>query len=549
MKVLEASVKKKRKKMEFCETHGFDPEFSVILKGVPPKVKLEEVQRAFASLDDVVKICHVDNLSNTILCQFREFLTPQLLDTEHVVDGSHWEVILIEEYCPPKSSGQPPKESVVPLARVISDMTATFSEQMNHLAQTYNISPVTLRHVALNQICGGDEGDLSPITSTPASAPKTQTLPNPGPGVFVDIGSPISASKAPEASQSVNPLPADVQRVIVEHIVRHDSAAASPTRELKQLSGNVPKPSTEVDYGIWRLKVKQILNDKSFSEAQPRRMILDSLQPPALKVALSIGAQDPPIAYLHELDKAYGNVTGGEELYIQFLETHQDSGEKASEYLRRLQTLLEEVVESHGVVKQDADSQLLKQFRRGCWDDTLLTTLQLKGATNTFTFSELLFKIRAYEKESQLKEMRRKRHLGNVAAKVHSKTHVTTDEPEHSLCHNHIVSDVSIRKQLEERIKQLEAELQKKSVQHDQPFRSDRPVQKLPYKVKGSKVNQRPRSDVPAENVPKVGNFCYNCGEDLHMLPQCVNPTNAALVQKKLCERHQSRQTQRLIPT
>lgn len=210
---------------------------------------------------------------------------------------------------------------------------------------------------------------------------------------------------------------------------------------------------------------------------------------------------------------------------------------------------MQEVVESHGVTKQDADSQLLKQFRRGCWDDTLLNTLHLKGATNIFTFSELLFNIRAYEKESQLKEMRRKRHLGNVAAKVHSKTHVTTDEPEHALCHNHTVSDASSRKQLEERIRQLEAELQKKMVQHDQPFRSDRPAQKLSYRVKGSKLTQRPGPDVPAENVSKVGNFCYNCGEDSHMLPQCNNPTNAALVQKKLCERHQARENQRSLNT
>lgn len=131
-----------------------------------------------------------------------------------------------------------------------------------------------------------------------------------------------------------------------------------PTRELRPFSGNSPKPSTEVDYNIWRLRAKQVLDDPTLSEGQQRHMLLDSLLTPALNVALSIGAQAPSSAYLYELNKAYGNVTGGEELHIQFLETHQNSGERASDYLRRLQTLLQEVVESNGVAKQDADSQL-----------------------------------------------------------------------------------------------------------------------------------------------------------------------------------------------
>lgn len=56
-------------------------------------------------------------------------------------------------------------------------------------------------------------------------------------------------------------------------------------------------------------------------------MLLDSLQTPVLNVALAIGAKATPSAYLRELEKAYANVTGGEELYIQFLDTYQNSDE------------------------------------------------------------------------------------------------------------------------------------------------------------------------------------------------------------------------------
>uniref|UniRef100_A0A672FZ10 CCHC-type domain-containing protein n=1 Tax=Salarias fasciatus TaxID=181472 RepID=A0A672FZ10_SALFA len=163
--------------------------------------------------------------------------------------------------------------------------------------------------------------------------------------------------------------------------------------------------------------------------------------------------------------------------------------------------------------------------------------------------------------------MRRKRHTGGVSTKVHTKTHLATDEHEHPQCRNQRVLDAHDRELLEERIKQLEAELRKKTcVQNDPHPKNDRPVRKLPHTLQkqqkfiilpSSKVffsvkmvkgnTPAPQTSVsPAEKVTKIGNFCYNCGDDSHMLPQCPNPTNAALVQKKLCERHQARQNQRL---
>uniref|UniRef100_A0A3Q2DJ08 CCHC-type domain-containing protein n=1 Tax=Cyprinodon variegatus TaxID=28743 RepID=A0A3Q2DJ08_CYPVA len=380
-------------------------------------------------------------------------------------------------------------------------MTVHFKEQMDELAAAYNVSPVTLSQVAATQIYGKTDHPKGALASTPAAALRAQPSHNPRVVVSADSNQPCGSKQTPNDSLLINPLPADVQKVIVEHIVKHDSPVHLPTtRELRLFSGNFPKPPSEVDFGVWRLRIKQVLNDSSVPEVQQRRTLLDSLLAPALTVALSIGPQASPSAYLQELDMAYGNVTGGEELYIQFLETHQNSGERASDYLRRLQTLLQEVVESNGVAKRDADSQLLKQFLRGCWDDMLLTTLHLKEPlTGTpkrnIPFSELLFRIRTYEKESQLKEM----------------------------------------EQLEERVRQLEAELQKNTpAQNDSSLRHERTGRRFPQRAKSSTLAP-PVSAVPAENLIRTGKFCYNCGEDSHMLPQCTNPTNAVLVQKKLC--------------
>lgn len=47
-----------------------------------------------------------------------------------------------------------------------------------------------------------------------------------------------------------------------------------------------------------------------------------------------------PAAYLQLLDSAYGTVRDGDELYAKFLDMFEDTGEKPSAYLQRLQVAL-----------------------------------------------------------------------------------------------------------------------------------------------------------------------------------------------------------------
>ncbi|XP_076137406.1 paraneoplastic antigen Ma3-like [Alosa pseudoharengus] len=339
-------------------------------------------------------------------------------------------------------------------------------------------------------------------------------------------------------------MPAEAQRVIVEHIVKRDSLTRVPTaRELRPFSGNYPKPPNEVDYQLWRLRVTQLLNDASITEGQQRRIVLDSLLPPALTVALRIGHNEVPSVYVRELDNAYGDVSKGDELYIQFIETHQNSEEKPSDYLRRLQSLLHEVTERNGVAKQDADCQLLKQFLRGCWDDQLIAALRLReysdeSAYGPPPFSDLLFKIRTYEGETQQKELRRKRHLGNSVVRVHTKTQLAS-EPVPAEGHSFGVFNVPMQEQLEAKIRQLEVELQKVSSTGNKPSKRDNPRQSSGFVGQRAVVNSPSAS---AAKQTKLKRFCYNCGEESHLLSACSNPTNAILVQTRLCERYHANQ-------
>ena len=107
----------------------------------------------------------------------------------------------------------------MPLARAIDDMTANFREQVNESALTYNISPTTLNQVAVSHISGEGDSEKGPVTSTPASALKAPAFKarssNPRPVVFGADSYSSSPRQAPNDALLVDPLPTDVQRVIV----------------------------------------------------------------------------------------------------------------------------------------------------------------------------------------------------------------------------------------------------------------------------------------------------------------------------------------------
>uniref|UniRef100_A0A8C1SFS8 CCHC-type domain-containing protein n=1 Tax=Cyprinus carpio TaxID=7962 RepID=A0A8C1SFS8_CYPCA len=77
-----------------------------------------------------------------------------------------------------------------------------------------------------------------------------------------------------------------------------------------------------------------MIQDKTPVDMQ-RRKILESLLPPASELIRQLGPDAAPRDYVKLLDSAYGLVEDGEEIFARFLNTHQNTGEKASEYLQR----------------------------------------------------------------------------------------------------------------------------------------------------------------------------------------------------------------------
>lgn len=225
------------------------------------------------------------------------------------------------------------------------------------------------------------------------------------------------SSQAPQRVLSDDIInPPDVQKIIIEHVIKSDRIDASNQgfKRLRPFSGKLPKPANEADFQTWSLHVDLMIQDKTPHDIQ-RRIILESLLPPASDLVSQLGPDSAPSDYVKLLESAYGLVEDGEEIFARFLSTHQNAGERASDYLQRLQVLITTAIKRGGIVKADANNQLLRQFRRGWWDQSLILSLQLSLKTETPPdFSEFLFRVRTEEDRRAAKQDRMHRHLGST---------------------------------------------------------------------------------------------------------------------------------------
>uniref|UniRef100_A0A3B1J1T7 CCHC-type domain-containing protein n=1 Tax=Astyanax mexicanus TaxID=7994 RepID=A0A3B1J1T7_ASTMX len=345
--------------------------------------------------------------------------------------------------------------------------------------------------------------------------------------------------------------PPEVQKVIVEHIVRSEdkSPFAGSSVRLRIFSGKVPKPYSEVDYDTWRSQVGLMLSDPSVHDREVTRRILESLLSPAADIIKHISPESAATTYLQLLDSAYGIVEDGEELFAQFMSTLQDAGEKPSAYLQRLQSALSQAERAGGVLARDMNQHLLKQFCRGCWNDSLLADLQLEHKIkHPPPFAELLLLLRTAENKHEAKVARRKQHLSVAKQKtsVHS----------HTMCNRSVVSSVvpvepvstemsELRKELAQIKSQLTSILKLKSERKTcvKPESSSEPLRQ-PRPTKPDHAQKKERKTLAKKNTsekPKPW-YCFRCGEDGHIVANCEAEANPALVAAK---RRELREKQR----
>ena len=325
--------------------------------------------------------------------------------------------------------------------------------------------------------------------------------------------------------------PPSIQRAVVEHVIKNESAHpySSPIK-MRTFSGRLPKPNGEVDYEAWRTQVELLLSDTHVTDSQKNRKILESLIGPAADMVKPLGVNANPVAYVNHLESAFGVVADGEELFAAFLSANQNSGEKPSDYLFRLQTLLTKVISRGGAPLADSEKHLIRQFCRGCWDHSLILGLQLEQKKNSPpSFPELLHQLRTEEDRRSVKLDRMKKHLGSSRASAHAHAVYGIEVP--------VESKDDDTQKLRDEVAELKKQIATLSIKKEpQPNRTQIEASCMVTNA------STPRNFAPRHPKPW---FCFKCGEDGHIVAHCVSAPNPVLVHQKNTELRQKREAYR----
>lgn len=551
--------------MDVIETENIKVPNSLLVTGLTKTVvdeELYEFLKKFGSIDRVITVSELTSeFYGKGIVEYTSGAAVQALEKELPLDrksDSDSNVIfhieaLASVYSSKKGTG----------------LTTTFLSDLQNIAK---LSGKPFEHIVRDELAriAGVVGEFCQIEQTelvqkPAVAlPGEPLSPNATDSVIMEqnpILDPSSSTSKPPAaampafkesassfSQSSDHLnPPEVQRLVVEHIVKTadlTSQIHAPTK-LRPFSGRVPCSNFEVDYETWRNSIECHLADPTVSSAQLVRKIVDSLLPPAATVLKSLGPHASPQAFLDVLDSAYATVEDGDELFAQFLNVNQNSGERPS-YLQRLQTILNRVVKMKTISPQDSDKQLLKQFRRGCWNNALITALQLEQRKdNPPTFPELLLLLRTEEDKQTAKANRMKQHLGFQKPKAQAGAQVhdvyLSDTAEYDLSASIATPPLAVQ-QIQRQIVELQAQIAALSSPKQEKHSAQKPAKKKDKDKQRERTNMTPRTpttEITSETTPSTFRskpkpwYCFWCGEDGHIATNCNDPPNPTLVSAK----------------
>lgn len=355
--------------MDFIQRSSVKIPNAVIVDGITGLAQDEEVIDFLKKYGDIQRTLLVDDESSefhkNLIVEYSSGLAVEalqlLLPYRHTLKGNENAVYSVEAL------------SSVYTSKLGSSATKTYLTELKELAKLSGKDYEAVLREMMMQISSDVESmqsadELSPLGLSETSVESPQPT-SPLSGTPQNDSGKNGASSAPVLDErrvpslSVSDVnPPEVQKVVVEHIVRReDTGSFSPFPvRLRSFSGKTPRPNSEVDYDTWRSHIELLLNDPSMSPLQVSRRILESLLSPAADVVKCLCSNSLPSAYLQLLDSAFGAVEDGEELFAQFMSTLQDPGEKPSAYLQRLQLVLNQAVKRGGVAPGEIGKHLLK---------------------------------------------------------------------------------------------------------------------------------------------------------------------------------------------
>lgn len=281
---------------------------------------------------------------------------------------------------------------------------------------------------------------------------------------------------------------------------------------------------------------------------------MESLKGPALETVKAVRASNPnmsPAMCLEALERALGTAESGEDLYFSFSLLQQKHNEKLSEFLRRLESSLNKVVQKGGLPADRVDRARVEQLLRGGIEaDLMLIRLRLRERLDKPpTFVELLSQIRKEEEYeasrnklnssvlcSRVKvEESRQAEIQNLRAEVKewkllfatmtSKSSIGVEEDTGADSKREQSQDPEVAA-LKKQVRQLQNKLANRLVRPTENSAAAMSVETV------RPVRQKPQ--VPRSNSDE--NFCYQCGENGHFAVKCPNTENQSKVFQKLIQ-------------
>ncbi|XP_063789008.1 paraneoplastic antigen Ma1 homolog [Pseudophryne corroboree] len=139
-------------------------------------------------------------------------------------------------------------------------------------------------------------------------------------------------------------------------------------RRLRLFSGILPVPVGEESYEAWREAAIQQSEEWHCPDHIKKQRIVESLRGPAMGIIQATRKSNPEAAvadYFQALDYTYGTLEDVGDLVARFHHTYQETGEKLSQYVYRLDKVIHKIIDKGGLAPAEINSSRLKQLIRG----------------------------------------------------------------------------------------------------------------------------------------------------------------------------------------
>ncbi|XP_061127111.1 uncharacterized protein LOC133147011 [Syngnathus typhle] len=389
-----------------------------------------------------------------------------------------------------------------------------------------------------------------------------------------------AASDGPSVPQThpslIPPLQASSPEAIIKAVgeilkqtQQPTSSDISPFRRLRTFSGVTPTPSGEEQLENWIERARLMIEECERPEREKRMRIMESVKGPALEVLQAVRFNDPSATsteFLDILENTFGTPESGEELYFTYRMLCQHPSEKLSEFLRRMERVLNKVVQKGGIRVDHTDRARIDQLIKGASrSDFMILNLRLRERRdNPPTFLQLLTEIRQEEEhEASRRRLQPSKAVYAKSAMLTSDTEITglkaeIDQLKTQVCELTTSSsmpcgnmtsffpsvDIKSESSEDKNVQALKKEVVKLRKQ----------VSAMSIKPKYSSASENRQRETPSKPQQQrtftsrnsSDFFCYRCGEDGHIATKCIAPENyPKVIQKLLQAQRKSTQGQR----